>query len=81
MFRAQFDRWAFLTVLALGLTFMPRDAFAYIDPGSGSMAYQVLLTAILAGMFGVRRVLAWFGRWFASRHEPTTPVDDSQQSA
>ena len=56
-------------------------AAAYIDPGSGSMAYQVVLTGILAGMFAVRRVLAWFMRRVASRSHRATPLDDSQRSA
>ena len=81
MRRSKFHRWALLAALCLGLTLMPRDAFAYIDPGSGSMAYQVVLTGILAGMFAVRRVLAWFTRRFASRNHSATPLDDSHRSA
>ena len=81
MLRSKFHRWGALAALCLGLTLIPRDAFAYIDPGSGSMAYQVVLTGILAGMFAVRRVLAWFMRRVASRSHRATPLDDSQRSA
>ena len=38
---------------------MPVDAFAYIDPGSGSYLFQLGLAAVLAGLYTVRR------QWYA----------------
>jgi hypothetical protein len=34
----------------------PSPAQAYIDPGTGSLAYQVLLAAALGAMFFVRQL-------------------------
>jgi hypothetical protein len=41
------------TVLFLVLA-LPRPAFAYIDPGSGSMMLQVLLGGAAAAIVGIR---------------------------
>ena len=52
---------------AAGLLLMtPMDAWAYIDPGSGSMAYQVLLAGGLAAGFLFRKVWARTRKWFES---------------
>ena len=42
----------FVTFAALMLT--PRPAYAYIDPGTGSMVYQALLAVILGLGFVLR---------------------------
>lgn|SRR3989442_6368940 len=63
------------------LTLTPGPAFAYIDPGSGSMAYQVLLTGLLAGALAVRRALTWITSWFRTRHHGVEMSDDSEPSA
>jgi hypothetical protein len=72
-----------LVVLSLFvcLTLTPRPAFAYIDPGAGSMAYQVLLTGLLAGMFAVRRAVAWITGWFRARHPAVEISDDTDLRA
>ena len=70
-----------LLLLCLALALVPRDAFAYIDPGSGSMAYQVMLTGLLAAAFGVRRALVWIRDRFTDRHGGVTPANDSDQQA
>lgn len=53
------------TVVGLLLLF-PQDAWAYVDPGTGSMAYQVLLAGLLAAGFLFRRVWAKTRKWFES---------------
>jgi len=63
------------------LTLSPRPAFAYIDPGAGSMAYQVLLTGLLAGAFAVRRAVTWITGWFRARHAAVEIPDDTQHRA
>ena len=63
------------------LTLTPEAAFAYIDPGSGSMAYQVLLTGLLAGALAVRRAVSWITGWFRARHHAVEISDDSEPSA
>lgn len=45
-------RWAILLVfVSLGV---PSDAYAYIDPGSGSFLLQLLLASLLAASFAIK---------------------------
>jgi hypothetical protein len=67
---------AFLTVLMV-LT-SASEAWAYIDPGTGSYLFQLLIAGGLAGVYTVRRywhslkaTLARFGR--ADSQDPPTP--------
>ena len=48
--------------------------FAYIDPGSGTLALQVILAAVLGGLFSLGGVLRkWWPR--AARHDaPDRPA-------
>lgn len=49
------DRGWLLT-LALGLIVTtPADAWAYVDPGTGSYLFQLAAAGFLAGMFTLRR--------------------------
>ena len=43
--------------LMLMLIWSARPA-AYVDPGTGSVAYQLVLTAILAAGYGIRRLFS-----------------------
>jgi hypothetical protein len=45
------------------------------------MAYQVLLTGLLAGALAVRRALTWITSWFRTRHHGVEMSDDSEPSA
>ncbi len=44
----------------------PRDAFAYLDPGSGSLIFQTIVAGLAGVAYGVRvywsRIMGWFGR-------------------
>jgi hypothetical protein len=58
---------AWPAVLALGLVATtPADAWAYVDPGTGSYLFQLAAAGFLAGMFTLRRywdvVKSRFGR-------------------
>jgi len=37
-----------------------KRAQAYVDPGSGAMFYQILLAAVIGGLFRLRKVGSWF---------------------
>lgn len=52
-------------------------AWAYIDPGTSSIAYQVLLAGILAVGFAVRRAWGRLATLFRLRRPPTPPSDES----
>lgn len=68
-----------LAALTGGLLLLgPAPAWAYIDPGSGSMAYQVLLAGILAAGFLFRRSWARVRTWLRLRGESQAPVDDGR---
>ncbi len=51
----------YLTLLIILLTFsflvFPQKAYAYLDPGSGSYIFQLIIGAFLAGLFAVK--LLW----------------------
>jgi hypothetical protein len=56
-----------MLVLAL-LLLAPSPAHAYLDPGTGSYAVQLLIGSLLGGLFAIglfwRRVVAFFKRLF-----------------
>lgn len=59
--------------LLIGLLF-PRDAFAYLDPGSGSLMFQTIVATLAAVAYGVRlywsRITSWFRREAPSNSAP-----------
>lgn len=46
-------RHVFLTLLVVALVF-PRDVYAYLDPGTGSLAIQAVVAAIAAAAYAAR---------------------------
>lgn len=63
-----------LSVLAVLATSVPDTAHAYIDPGSGSIALQMILAAIAGGVFYFREALGRFVGFFR-RRDNDTPDD------
>lgn len=57
-----------LAVMLIGLALLPGLAHAYLDPGTGSYVLQILVGALLGGLFAIgifwRRVLAFVRRIF-----------------
>jgi hypothetical protein len=39
------------------LILSPRDAYAYVDPGTGSLAWQLILSGALGLVFSARRTV------------------------
>lgn len=37
----------------------PRPAAAYVDPGSGSMIWQLAAAAVFGALFRIKRVASW----------------------
>jgi hypothetical protein len=70
-----------LLVLAAAVALLfPRDAFAYLDPGTGSMFFQTLVAALAGVAYGVRVYWSRIRRFFSrnSRDGDTSgvpPVD------
>lgn len=52
---------AVLAIAVLLVLALPGQAWAYIDPGASSMAYQVLVAGALALGFALRRGWRWLG--------------------
>jgi hypothetical protein len=65
-----------LALSALALLFFAVPAYAYIDPGTGSMIWQVLL----AGALGLFFVVRTYGRRIlnALRRKPTAESEDDE---
>lgn len=53
----------FLLLLAMAV---PQRASAYIDPGSGSMIWQLAAAAVFGALFQIKRIAGWF----RSRRKP-----------
>ncbi len=64
-----------LAVLILAV--YPNNAFAYIDPGSGSLLLQIVMSAFFGALFLARNFLAkaaaGFRRLFSGRKEEPPP--------
>lgn len=63
-----------LTLFALALLATPRQAFAYLDAGTGSMIIQGIIGAVVAGLYIVKmywhRLLTFLGVHKKSEDEP-----------
>ncbi len=55
---------------AVGLFFFPWNAWAYLDPGAGSMAIQALAAAVFTVAVFFRQIRGWICSLFrkGSRH-------------
>ena len=42
-------------ILAVILFSWPNDAYAYIDPGTGSLFLQILIASVVSGLFVIKR--------------------------
>ena len=66
------NRLVKLGVVALVILLLfPHDAFAYLDPGSGSLIFQTLVASVAAVAYGVRLYWTRITRWF--RRSPSVP--------
>jgi hypothetical protein len=50
--------WAPALVGAVSLLVLPVDAFAYLDPGTGSYVLQMIIAGLLGAAFAVK--MSWF---------------------
>jgi hypothetical protein len=59
-------------VLLAVLLFAATAAHAYVDPGTGSYLFQVLLAAFLGSLFTLKSVLRRLRAYFAGRSQDST---------
>jgi hypothetical protein len=57
-----------------------QPAYAYIDPGSGSLIYQTILTLLLGAGFVFRRAFSSIGRLFRGREHDSSSALDQHRS-
>jgi hypothetical protein len=67
--------WFFVFLMMI-IIFAEGRAYAYIDPGTGSMLWQLLFAAGVGSLFYLRKAIAWVGRLRAKRKS-----DGAQHSA
>lgn len=75
-----------LLVLAAMLLVLPRPAYAYLDPGTGSYLLQILLAALLGGAAALgifwKSIAAFFrritGREASSSQEEASPESSEE---
>ena len=64
-----------LPTIAVMILAFPRMGQAYVDPGSGSMIWQIAAAGIIASIFYVRRaVLKLRDLFLRSKKNPITPA-------
>jgi hypothetical protein len=68
--------WLFVFLLMILILTEGKAAHAYIDPGTGSMLWQLLFAAGVGSLFYLRKAIAWVGRLRAKRKS-----DGAQHSA
>jgi hypothetical protein len=71
-----------LLILAAAVALLfPRDAFAYLDPGTGSMFFQTLVAALAGVAYGVRVYWSRIRRVFSrgSREKDASGVPPAER--
>jgi hypothetical protein len=65
-------------VLALGVAVLavPVDAWAYLDPGTGSYLFQLAVAGFFAGMMTLKIYYARIKAWIRARRAPAAPAPD-----
>ena len=73
-----------LVALSALLVAIPKPAHAYVDPGSGSMFWQIAAAGAIGSLFYVRRMFTWVrerlgllktSRQGGTKDSPTTNPD------
>lgn len=72
---------AIALIAAIGIT--PADAYAYLDPGTGSQLLQILAAGLLTALFFIktiwRLILGWFSSWFKPKSESSSTDKQAPQ--
>ncbi|HXG92275.1 MAG TPA: hypothetical protein VNN73_07890 [Blastocatellia bacterium] len=62
-----------LFIFILVLLLAEVRAYAYTDPGSGALIWQMLLAASFGVMFYLRKIIGWVRRLTSSKVVPSSP--------
>ena len=64
-----------LTLVGFLLVVFPRDVFAYLDPGTGSLFFQTVIAALAGVAYGVRMYWSKIRTLFGGKKaEPSDPI-------
>jgi len=71
---------SFVPVLAALLALaVPVNAWAYLDPGTGSYLFQLAAAGIFAGMMTIKLYYQRIKNWVRARREPALPGPDDSK--
>jgi hypothetical protein len=54
---------------------LARPAFAYVDPGTGSLIFQLLISAFVGGLFVIKTYWQKIKNWFSGTENPEATND------
>ena len=73
----RFDK--IILAAALVLIVAEVDAYAYTDPGTGTLILQVLMAAVFGAMFYLRRLISWVrGFRGGAGHSRPSEIDQNE---
>jgi hypothetical protein len=74
-------RFRFPVVAGAMALAVPLDAWAYLDPGTGSYLFQLAVAGLFAGMMTIKIYFERIKNWFRSFRAPPTPPTGAQPGA
>ena len=70
----------FFAALIIELFFIQKNAYAYINPGSGSYIFQILIAFLFGAAYMVKifwtRIKTWFNNYISFKNKPDENRDD-----
>ncbi len=66
--------------IVLIISIIPQNAFAYIDPGTGSYIIQIIIAALVGGLFAIKmfwiKIKTFITSMFKKKTEDSEQVND-----
>jgi len=66
--------------IVLIISIIPQNAFAYIDPGTGSYIIQIIIAALVGGLFAIKmfwiKIKTFITSMFKKKTEDNEQVND-----
>lgn len=68
-----YKRFVLVVIVLIGVVY-PHNAYAYLDPGSGSYILQLAIAALMGGIYGIallrNKIKSFFKKLFARKKQP-----------
>lgn len=68
-------RLVLVTTVMTAVAAFPGESFAYLDPGAGSFAFQMLIAAGMAALFALKMYWRRIKAYFRGEEDPTAEID------